>query len=95
MNSMSVYIMTNRSDTIYIGVTNDLERRVFEHKQGAGSGFTARYRIEYLVHVEDRVSPRDVIARENPLTGWRREKKLALIEKSTPDWIDLAANWYT
>ncbi len=95
MKSIYVDIMTNRSDTFYIGVTNDLERRVFEHKQGTGSGFTARYQIEYLVYVEDRVSPRDVIARENPLTGWRREKKLALIEKSIPDWNDLAANWYT
>ena len=69
MKSMSVDIMTNRSDTFYIGVTNDLERRVFEHKQGARSGFAARYRIGYLVHVEDRVSPRDVIAREKPLKG--------------------------
>lgn len=95
MKSMDVSTMTNRSDTLYIGVANDLERRVFEHKQGAGSGFPARYRIEYLVYVEDHVSPRDAIAREKQLKGWRREKKLALIEKSHPDWNDLAANWYT
>lgn len=95
MKPMHVDIMTNRSDTLYIGVTNDLERRVFEHKQGAGSHFTSRYHIEYLVFIEEYVSPRDAIAREKQLKGWRRDKKVALIEKSNPDWNDLAANWYT
>jgi putative endonuclease len=91
MKPMYVSIMTNRSDTLYIGVTNGLERRVIEHRRGSGSGFTSRYRIEHLVYVEEFASPRDAIAREKRLKGWRREKKLALIEKSTPDWNDLAA----
>jgi len=95
MKPMFGSIMTNRSDTLYIGVTNDLERRVFEHKQGPGARFTTRYRIEYLVYVEEFASPKDAIAREKQFKGWRREKKLALIEKSNQQWVDLGADWYT
>jgi putative endonuclease len=87
---MYVYIMTNRSGTLYVGVTNDVHRRVAQHRQGFVSGFTSRYAIEYLVHVERYDDPLQAIAREKQLKNWRRDKKVALIERSNPTWSDLA-----
>jgi putative endonuclease len=88
-----VYIMTNRSGTLYVGMTNDLLRRVDEHRQGRIPGFTSRYKITRLVHAESCSDVVAAIAREKEIKGWRREKKLALIAESNPDWIDLAAEW--
>lgn len=88
-----VYIMTNRSGTLYVGMTNDLVRRVAEHRQGQVPGFTARYKITRLIHAESCHDVVATIAREKELKGWRREKKLALIAESNPDWLDLAADW--
>jgi len=88
-----VYIMTNRSRTLYTGVTNDLIRRVWQHKQGLGSKFTSRYRIRYLVHYETYPDIRDAIAREKQIKGWLRAKKITLIEGTNPEWRDLSADW--
>ena len=89
-----VYLMTNRSGTLYTGVTNDLERRVYEHKQGIGSEFTSKYAIRYLIYYEECGDVRDAIAREKEIKGWRRAKKMALIKSVNPDWRDLSADWY-
>ena len=90
MKQYSVYIMTNESRTLYIGVTNDLARRMQEHKQKLVPGFTSKYNIAQLVWYENFGRPSDAIAREKQLKGWRREKKLALIRSLNPSWQDLS-----
>ena len=86
-----VYIMANkRNGTIYIGVTNDLARRVYEHREGLVHGFTTRYGLKMLVHYEVFDSISLAIQRETSLKRWPRRWKLALIEKSNPQWKDLA-----
>lgn len=89
-----VYIATNRSGTLYIGVTNNLHRRMWEHKQKTGSKFAAKYNITRLVYYEKAADIRDAIAREKQLKRWRREKKVWLIERENPDWNDLSADWF-
>jgi len=89
-----VYIMTNVSRTLYIGVTNDLERRVYEHKYKVMPGFTERYNITRLVYFEETPDVNSAIAREKQLKGWRRNKKIALIEAQNPTWEDIAASWF-
>jgi putative endonuclease len=89
-----VYFMTNRSGTLYIGKTNNLERRIWEHHHGVVAGFTSKYRITKLVLAEPFSEVRDAIAREKQLKKWSREKKLALIRASNPDWNDLADEWF-
>jgi putative endonuclease len=74
---------------MYIGVTNDLERRIWEHRNGMGSGFAKKYRATRVVHVEEYESPGDAIAREKQLKGWRRERKNELVRSSNPQWRDL------
>ena len=93
MREYYVYIMTNRSRTLYTGVTNDLIRRVWQHKQGLGSKFTSKYRIRYLVYYETYPDVRHAIAREKQIKGWLRAKKMALIEGTNPEWRDLSADW--
>ncbi len=89
-----LYILASRTKTLYVGVTNDIERRVWEHKTGYVDGFTKRYNIHRLVYYEDYAIIRDAIAREKQLKDWRREKKVALIESFNPEWDDLADSWY-
>jgi putative endonuclease len=85
-----VYIMTNRSvTTLYTGVTNDLERRVYEHKHGLVNGFTKRYNVTRLVYYEATDDVRSAIEREKQLKGWLRQRKVALIESVNPGWRDL------
>ena len=84
-----VYIMTNRSGTLYTGVTNDLERRVREHQLGLSS-FTRRYRMTKLVYVEATSDVGAAIAREKQIKGWLRSRKEALITSQNPAWKDLA-----
>jgi putative endonuclease len=91
MHNYYVYIMTNRSGTLYTGVTNDLTRRVYEHKQKLVPGFTKRYNIDRLIYAEWYTDLRDAIAREKEVKGWRRSKKIALIEQENPAWDDLTA----
>ncbi|HLM68721.1 MAG TPA: GIY-YIG nuclease family protein [Longimicrobium sp.] len=85
-----VYILASRSRTLYIGFTNDLRRRVSEHKAGMVPGFTNRYRIDRLVHFEAFGDVRDAKAREKQLKGWLRKRKIELIEAENPEWEDLA-----
>lgn len=94
MNQYYVYILTNRSRTLYTGVTNDLIRRVYEHKQKLVPGFTEKYNISRLVYFEETSDVRDAIAREKQIKGWTRAKKIALIESINPEWKDLSDGWY-
>ena len=89
-----VYILASISRTLYTGVTNDLMRRVHEHKTESGSQFTSQYRVTRLVHCEETNDVRAAIAREKQIKGWDRKKKVALIETANPNWDDLAAQWY-
>jgi len=89
-----VYIMASRSRRLYTGVTNNLERRVAEHKRHLAPGFTDRYRIERLVYFETWGRIRDAIQREKQIKGWRRSKKVALIESQNVTWADLSEGWY-
>ena len=89
-----VYIMASLSRTLYIGVTNDLARRAFEHRTKAVSGFTSRYNITRLVHAEEFGDVKDAIAREKQIKGWRRDRKIELIESVNPEWEDLADAWF-
>ena len=88
-----VYILASRSRTLYTGVTNDLERRVYEHKLKLIDGFTGRYNIERLVSFEATADVLSAIAREKEIKGWTRAKEVALIEASNPTWVDLGAQW--
>lgn len=88
-----VYIMANMHRTIYVGVTNSLERRALEHKRGKVAGFTARYGLNELVYYEEYRYINDAIGREKQIKGWTRAKKVALIEVMNPDWDDLARDW--
>jgi putative endonuclease len=86
-----VYILASRSRNLYVGVTNNLRRRLVEHCEGLVPGFTSRYRIFRLVHYEVFRDVRHAIAREKEIKAWRREKKLWLIGRANPTWEDLAA----
>ena len=87
--SYYVYILSSASRNVYIGVTRDVVRRLIEHRAGMGT-FTARYRIQRLVHVEVTTDVRAAIAREKELKEWTRERKCALIRAGNPRWDDLA-----
>ncbi len=93
MRRFYVYIMTNRSRTLYIGVTNDLERRVAEHREKRVPGFTARYNLDLLIQYDEFTDVVQAIAREKQLKGWTRAKKIALVEAANPHWEDLARDW--
>jgi putative endonuclease len=88
-----VYILTNHTGTLYTGVTNNLVRRLDEHRRGVGSKFAAKYNIKRLVHFEVYQDVQDAIAREKEIKSWRREKKVTLIEQTNPEWKDLSAEW--
>jgi putative endonuclease len=88
------YIMASRSRTLYCGVTSKLERRVWQHKNHRLSGFTDRYNIERLVYFERYGDIRNAISREKQIKRWSRQKKLALIERANPTWLDLSEGWY-
>jgi putative endonuclease len=84
-----VYILSSASRVLYVGVTNALERRTQEHRDKAAPSFTCRYNVDRLVYFEQFRDVRDAIAREKQLKGWRRAKKLSLIEQANPAWADL------
>ena len=89
-----VYILSNWDDSVlYIGVTNDLTRRLYEHRSHLADGFTARYNVHKLVYFEYTNDVQSAIEREKQLKGWRRDKKNALISKSNPTWDDLSKSW--
>ena len=89
-----VYIMTNRSKTLYTGVTNNLIRRVREHKMGTGSCFAAKYKADRLVYFERFEDIRNAIEREKRIKGWLRVRKIALIVSVNPAWRDLSQEWF-
>ena len=86
--------MTNGSRILYTGVTDDLVRRVYEHKNKLIEGFTKRYNITRLVHYEVTSDVQAAIQREKQIKGWLRKKKIALIEAANPGWQDLSEGWY-
>jgi putative endonuclease len=88
-----VYIMASLSQTLYIGVTNHLVRRVQEHKEKSASVFTAKYNVNCLVYFEEFADIVAAIARETQLKGWSRARKIGLIESSSPNWKDLSEDW--
>ena len=88
-----VYILASKSRVIYIGMSGFLMSRVLQHKAGEGGVFTRRYRVNRLIHYEVFEQVESAIRRESEIKKWRREKKVALIEKYNPTWEDLAADW--
>jgi putative endonuclease len=89
-----VYILASRSRNLYVGVTNELERRVYEHKQKLVPGFTTKYNIDRLVYFETTQDVDVAISREKQIKGWLRTRKIALIESMNPTWDDLSASWF-
>ena len=94
-HAMFVYILASKTRRLYVGVTNDLVRRAWEHRTGAVPGFTRRYGIHRLVYFETIVGPAEAIAREKQIKGWLRSKKIALTEAQNPGWADLSDEWLT
>ena len=88
------YMAASRSRTLYVGMTRDLEKRMFEHKWKEHDGFTANYNCDRLVWFESYQDVAEAIAREKQLKGCRGEKKTALINKTNPAWVDLGEDWY-
>ena len=88
-----VYILTSRTGTFYVGVTGYLDSRITQHKIDSIEGFTQKYKVHRLVYYESYQYVQTAIRREKQLKGWRREKKIALVEKMNPRWQDLAENW--
>ena len=90
-----IYILASQKNgTLYIGVTNDLERRVFEHKQKINEGFTSKYDVSKLVYFESFQYINDAILREKRLKKWNRQWKINLIEEENKEWNDLSEDWY-
>ena len=88
-----VYILSNATRRLYVGMTSDLERRVYQHKNELIPGFTQKYKIKWLMYFEETSDVKAAIEREKQIKGWRREKKVALIESMNPRWINLAQDW--
>jgi putative endonuclease len=93
MKTYYVYILTNRSGTLYVGVTNDIYRRLEEHRAGKAGSFTKRYRLDRLVFVESTDDVEAALSREKQIKGWTRKRKLALIAAENPTWRDLSEDW--
>ena len=89
-----VYIMTNKSKTLYTGITDNLERRVYEHKKKLLEGFTKRYNITKLVYYEVTSDVSAAIERKKQIKGWLRRKKITLVEAMNPQWTDLSEGWF-
>ena len=85
-----VYILTNPTRTLYIGVTSNLQRRIHEHQHKVRGGFTSRYHITQLVYFEETNDVHAALTREKQLKGWKRARKIALIEAFNPEWKDLS-----
>jgi putative endonuclease len=94
MEKYYVYIMASSSGTLYTGVTDDLERRVFEHKNKLIPGFSSKYNINRLVYYEETQDIKVALNREKQIKSWRRSKKVDLITSSNPKWQDLSEGWF-
>ena len=92
---MYVYILASKiRGTLYVGVTNDLQRRIYEHKKGVKKGFTQKYSINRLVYFECFQNINEAIYREKNLKKWKRDWKIKLIEDKNKKWLDLSKGWY-
>jgi putative endonuclease len=89
-----VYIVTNNSKTIYTGMTNDIRRRIYEHKSKLIKGFSTKYNLTKLVYYESTNDVKSAIIREKQIKGWIRKKKIRLIEKENIEWCDLSDAWF-
>ncbi len=94
MKQFYVYILANEGRMIYTGVTNDLMRRIFEHKNHQADGYTKKYKITKLVYFDYTNDIIEAIAREKQIKGWVRRRKIALIESVNPTWKDLSNEWF-
>lgn len=94
MSTYYVYILSSSTGTLYIGVTNSLERRMYEHKNKLVEGFTKKYNIDRLLYYEEFLDVNEAISREKVLKGWLRKKKLALVRTKNPKFIDLSEDWW-
>jgi len=94
MKQYFVYVMASFSRRTYVGITNNLERRVWQHKNGTYDGHTSKYNKNRLVYFEDFQWVNDAIAREKQIKGWTQRKKLDLVESMNPDWHDLSEGWF-
>lgn len=95
MNDYYVYLIASkRNGTLYTGVTNDLKRRMYEHKNGLVDGFSKKYNVHLLVYFNQTPSVESAIEREKQIKGWIRKKKINLIELKNPEWKDLSEDWF-
>ena len=94
MKTYYVYILSSLSGTLYTGVTNDLVRRVYEHKQGFIDGFTKKFKVYRLVYYEEGSDVNMALLREKQIKSWRRGKKVELIKSMNPKWEDLSEDWF-
>ena len=93
MKQYYVYILSNKRGTLYIGMTNDLERRLYEHKSKTIPSFTSKYNIDRLLYFEAFPNPNDAIIAEKRIKGWKRERKIELIKTMNPTMKDLSEEW--
>ena len=94
MSNYYVYIVSSSTGTLYVGMTNNIRRRVYEHKNKLLAGFSKKYNIDCLLYFETFSDPNSAIAREKQIKNWRREKKVKLIDANNKDWTDLSSDWY-
>ena len=94
MKRYYVYILASKTGTLYVGVTNDLQRRIFEHKHGLIKGFTKRYGVNRLVYYEETPEVNEAITREKEIKKWRRSRKIDLINSMNSQWKDLSDGWF-
>ncbi len=90
----ATYILSSRSRILYVGSTSDLIRRMYQHRTRVIKGFTQQYDVTRLVYYEQTSNARAAVEREQEIKGWRREKKVRLIESVNPGWLDLAEDWF-
>ena len=94
MKVCHVYIMTSKSGTLYVGITSNLKKRIYEHKNHLIPGFSNKYDVDRLLYFEKIGDSASAINREKQIKAWRREKKVRLIDSLNPEWKDLAGEWY-
>ena len=86
--------MSSKSGTLYVGLTSDIKKRIYEHKNHLIAGFTDKYNIDRLLYIETMSEPTSAINREKQIKAWRREKKVELNDSLNPEWNDLSQDWY-
>lgn len=94
MKTFYVYIMASKTGTLYVGFTNNITQRVYQHKQHLVPGFTAKYNVDRLLYCESFNDAFSAIGREKQLKKWSRQKKINLIDSENPQWNDLSKDWY-